>query len=180
MLTLDLPPSAADRQGIFQQVDAAAALQQLQLDQRAPQFDHKSPKQSSNSSSSFFRQFPAPATAQPQAPKQSPAARSGKPTNSSYAHDGMRLSDLGEEPLAINAPRSPRQRAGMVQPEASALDLASTSGRSIAGQEASASNSISNTRGKGYVCNPKNDPLVKGRSVQVFYLATLQNFEVDL
>ena len=77
----------------------------------------------------------------------------------------MRLSDLGEEPLAIDTPRSPRQRAGVMQPEADSSP-ASTSGHGMTGQEASTLNGNSTLRGKGYICSTKNDPLVKGRSVQ--------------
>ena len=173
-----MQPSSAGGQATFQQIDAVAALQQLQTQRSAAMVQAKSPKKVSNTKNSFFAQ-PSHRSRTPQhsvpqlKPRQHTAKSKARPQQ--YSNDGMRLSDFGEEPLAINTPHSPRQNVTTTshQPDAKTEDCASTSGRSMADdyldQEFLA---LSDSRRTGYICSTKDDPLVKGRYLNVASLLT--------
>lgn len=155
-----------------------AALQQLQTQRSAAMVQAKSSKKTTNTKSSFFSQ-PTHRSSTPQhsvpqlKPRRSAAKSKARPHQ--YSNDGMRLSDFGEEPLAINTPHSPRQNVTTTshQPDARNEDAASTSGRSVADdyldQEFLA---LSDSRRTGYICSTKDDPLVKGRYLSMASLFT--------
>lgn len=83
----------------------------------------------------------------------------------------MRLSDLGEEPLVVNTPRSPLHKTALDQHDGTSdqQDItfhneASISGRSAADADVALGlSALSNSRRTGYICSTKDDPLVKGR-----------------
>lgn len=175
MVFLELQPSASSGQSTFHEVDAIAALQQLQQCQRsAASGQIRSPKKGSVKMSSFFSHSKdRPALTQHPAPQRVQHSHTAKSNVGQhvYSNDGMRLSDFGEEPLVIHTPRSPLHKTALDQHDAISdqQDItfdneASISGRSAADADVALDlSAVSNSRRTGYICGTKDDPLVKGR-----------------
>ena len=174
MVYLELQASASSGQRTFHEIDPVAALQQFQSQRSPASGQIRSPKTGSVKPSSFFSSSKdRPAIAEQQAPQRvqhSHTIRS-KTGQHNHSNDGMRLSDFGEEPLAINTPHSPfhktavdQQDTTSDQQDSSADNQASFSGRSVADADVALDVSmLSTSKHTDYICSTKDDPLVKGR-----------------
>lgn len=165
-LQLQLPSAEKALPGSLQLVDPVAALQQLIQNQRVPRV--------SRSLAAARQEVEIDTTLQPlqvppQLPKQHSSRQTTKPTTASptttprsaqrkYANDGVRLSELGEQPLAVATESShgPQQELSF-----SLLDPGNCGGSQSRHHGASVEQLHS--KRKGYVCSTKDDPLVKGR-----------------
>lgn len=164
-LQLQLPSAEKALPGSLQQVDPVAALQQLIQHQRVPRASR------SLAASRQVVQIDTtlqPLEVPPQLPKQHSPRQVTKPTTSSttsprsaqrkYANDGVRLSELGEQPLAVatDSSHGPQQELSF-----SLLDPG-TSGSSQSRRHGASVEQLHSKR-KAYICSTKDDPLVKGR-----------------
>lgn len=173
MVYVELQPSASSGQSTFHEIDAIAALQQLQSQRSAASGQTGSPKKGSVKTSSFFSQSKdRPALTQHPAPQRVQHSHTvkSKTGQHAYSNGGMRLSDFGEEPVAVNTPRSPFQTKALHQHDTNSdqQDSSSDNEACISRRSAADANGVLdltalNSRRTGYTCSTKDDPLVKGR-----------------
>lgn len=164
-LQLQLPSAEKALPGSLQQVDPVAALQQLIQNQRVP----RAPR----ALAAARQEVEIDTTLQPlQVPPQLPKPHSSRPTTKpttsqtssprsaqrKYANDGVRLSELGEQPLAVATESS---HGAQQELSFSLLDPGSSGGSQNRSHGAPVEQLHS--KRKGYICSTKNDPLVKGR-----------------
>lgn len=167
MVLLELQPPSTSGQHTFQQIDALTALQQLESQRSLTVRQAKSALRDSNNTSSLFS-LPKHSSAATQHKflHQIPGryAAKAKTRQQQYCNDGMRLSDVGEEPFAMATPRSPLRDTTVEQPDSSLINQASTSERSAADADFDLEfSALASTSHTGYICSTRNDPLVKGR-----------------
>ena len=165
-LELNLPSARKALPGSLQQVDPVAALQQLIENQRVP----RAPR----SLAAERQEAEVDTSLQPlhivsQAPQRYSVQRETKPSTSqtpsprsaqrTYSNDGVRLSELGEQPLAIGKEISDEQHQelsfSLPDPE---------TGRGSHSRGHGAASEQLHPKRNSYVCSIKDDPLVKGRS----------------
>ena len=162
-LELQLPSAKNNHPGSFQQIDAVAALQHLIGHQHAA---GAVASQAKRAAPEVRTSLQLPQTLAPvprtQDTGRSSTVRSHQIASSSprgsYSNDGVRLSDLGEQPLAVG-----RESTSLGQRE---LSIGSPDPDSNGGSHSITYQGLSgalHSRCKKYVCNTKDDPLVKGR-----------------
>ena len=166
-LELQLPTTPQNLSGSLHQVDALAALQQLSLQHRAARVVSSRAAQGTPAVSQSH-QIPYSvvhlAEQQRTARDSSPCSRQctssrSRNTPQTYTNDGVRLSELGEQPLAVGTPRPPvfeEEELSFSLPAAQNIAAIYSSAPGAADEQ------IHSHRRK-YVCNTKDDPLVKGR-----------------
>ena len=157
MVALQLQlPSTQSQPGILQEVDPIATLQQLSGLQTRParvvshQVERAPASRTRQLCDSLVsgKQHPAPA-----------AAHTFSGHRRAYENDGVRLSELGDKPLATAT-----TRAGDVE---GGLSFRLSPGDNVALSNRSKSHFTAchdgHTERKPYICSIKDDPLVKGR-----------------
>lgn len=164
-LELQLPSAGKALPGSLQQVDPVAALQQLIENQRV------SP--AAKSIAAKRQEVDVDTSLQPlqiaaQAPQRHSVQRETKPPTSQttsprtaqrkYSNDGVRLSELGEQVLAVGREISVEQQQEL---SFSRPDLEISRGNHSRSKGAAAAQF--HPKRNSYVCNTKGDPLVKGR-----------------
>lgn len=168
MVTLDLqlPSANNSHPGSFQQIDAVAALQHLLGRQHAavPVTSQAECAASEVRTSLQLLQRVAQVSRTQDSGRTSTirshqiASSSPRGSQHTYTNDGVRLSDLGEQPLAVGRESTPlgQQELSFDSPEPGS----NAGSHSIVYQGPS---EALHSRRKNYVCNTKDDPLVKGR-----------------
>lgn len=166
MVALELhSPAVQQRQSdTFQQVDPVAALQQLVIQHRTARVATSRAAQHKKSASNS----PHPLCPVSYSSKKQPSADEGTPRGCSstsgstphhYANDGVRLSELGEQPLAIGTAEPLVFEEGELS-----FSLPATEGVVVSsGGVPDAAGEAGHTQHRKYVCSTKDDPLVKGR-----------------
>jgi len=167
MVALELhSPAVQQRQSdTFQQVDPVAALQQLVIQHRTARVASSRAAQHKKSASNS----PHPLCPVSYSSKKQPSADEGTPRGCSstrsgstphhYANDGVRLSELGEQPLAIGTAEPLVFEEGELS-----FSLPATEGVMVSsGGVPDAAGEAGHTQRRKYVCSTKDDPLVKGR-----------------
>lgn len=165
-LELNLPSAKKALPGSLQQVDPVAALQQLIENQRVSRAPRSLAAERQEAEVDTSLQ---PLHIVPQAPQRHSVQRETKPSTSQtpsprsaqrkYSNDGVRLSELGEQPLAIGKEISVEQH----QELSFSLPDPTTSRGSHSRSHGAALEQLS-PKHNSYVCSIKDDPLVKGRS----------------
>ncbi|DBA77600.1 TPA: hypothetical protein ACH3X1_009400 [Trebouxia sp. C0004] len=167
MVTLELQSTAAQQRqsDTFQQVDPVAALQQLVIQYRTARVASSRAAQQKRSASNS----PHPLCSASYSSKKQPSADARAPrccssnragsTPHQYTNDGVRLSELGEQPLAIGTAEPLVSKEGELSFSLQAAEgvVVSYDGVPDAAGEAG------HTQHRKYVCSTKDDPLVKGR-----------------
>ncbi len=167
MVALELQsPAVQQRQSdTFQQVDPVAALQQLVIQHRTARVASSRAAQQKKSASNS----PHPPCSVSYSSKKQPSADEGTPRGCSsircgstphhYTNDGVRLSELGEQPLAIGTAEPLVSEEGELS-----FSLPATEGVVVSyGGVPDAAGEAGHTQRRKYVCSTKDDPLVKGR-----------------
>lgn len=165
MVLLDLQPSPLSGQCNFQQIDAKAALQQLESQRLSPVKQARATTGKSHEASNILLQ-PKHSLVVPQQTsfRQTPRHHLAKARLQHLCSDGMRLSDVGDGPLAIDTAQHTTHEIAPEQPACDPVDQASTSERSAANADDDLEvSALLSTKHTGYICSTKNDPLVKGR-----------------
>ena len=167
MVTLELQPPSAGKAvpGSLQQVDPVAALQQLIGNQRVPRAPRSLAAKRQEAKVDTSLQLLQNAS---QAPQRHSVKRETTPPTSqttsprsaqrTYSNDGVRLSELGEQPLAVGK----EIFVGQQQELSFSLPDWETNRGSHSRSHGAASEQLHSKR-NSYVCSTKDDPLVKGR-----------------
>lgn len=162
---LQLPSSKKSLPGSFQQIDPVAALQRLIESQGAPRVPRSLAVDSQEADVSTSLQLlqQVPKTPQRHSSERgtnvrTPQTECPRAVQHSYSNDGVRLSELGEQPLAVG-----RECALDEQQELSfSLPDPGSAGGSHSSKHDITTKQLHFKR-KSYVCSTKDDPLVKGR-----------------
>ena len=169
MITVELQlPSTEHRQAAsFQEIDAVAALQHLVHSQNAA-CTHSS---SRNGIARLRTVSHLPKSRAQASPRQQSGpqlnlhshcsgAFSPRVPQHTYTNDGVRLSDLGEQPLAVGSDSAclGQQELSFNLPDH--VDSGYSHSKALAEADEQ-----SHPNGRSYICTTKDDPLVKGRLV---------------
>lgn len=164
-LELQLPSNRKDLPGSFRQIDPVAALQHLVESQRVSRLPKSLAVDSQevdvgtslqlvqNVTQASHRQNIKRGTK-----SQTLQATTPRGVQNSYSNDGVRLSDLGEQPLAVDSGCALDEQQEL---SFSLPDPGSPEGCHSRNHDVTAEQLYSKRR--SYVCNTKDDPLVKGR-----------------
>ena len=168
MVALELQsPAAQQRQSDnFRQVDPVAALQQLVIQHRTARVASSRAAQHKKSASNSPHP-PCPISKkQPSADvgilRVCSSTRSGS-TPHHYINDGVRLSELGEQPLALGTAEPLVSEEGELSFSSPATEGVEVSSGGGGGGVPDAAGEAGHTQRRKYVCSTKDDPLVKGR-----------------
>ncbi|KAL3144005.1 hypothetical protein ABBQ32_003813 [Trebouxia sp. C0010 RCD-2024] len=164
-IELHLPSNRKDLPGSFRQIDPVAALQHVIENQRVsrPPRTLAADSQEVDVSTSLQLVQNLPQASQRQNVKRGTKCRTLQATTPrgvqhSYSNDGVRLSELGEEPLAVDSGHALDEQQEL---SFSLPDPGSPEGCHSRNHDVTAEQLYSKHR--SYVCNTKDDPLVKGR-----------------
>lgn len=162
---LQLPSTRKGLPGSFQQIDPVAALQQLIENQRVPRETRslavgtqKTEADTSLQLLQIVSQVPRRHNVEPRTKSGAVQTTSPRGAQRNYSNDGVRLSELGEQPLAVGR----ESFVGQQQELSFSLPAPGTGGGSHSGSHSAAAEQLHSKR-KSYVCSTKDDPLVKGR-----------------